>query len=542
MRTIFKFHGKAATISFSLVTAAGIAAVSLHDDSPHIFTHFPEEIRAAFNGLSRSSLAIFTIASNVFDYKYSLHGLPEGSDEYRCTMSEVHLRSAKRILKLCDANKGLYVKAGQFAAALRQVPKEYSSTLSSLQDKAVPCQFTAIKEALNRSLKKELTDIFISFDEQPIAAASIAQVHRAVLKSHEEVAVKVQYPDLERLMKVDVTTMSYLSKAVAWLFPEYRFGWIVSAFKEAISMELDFTQEARNSERTAKNFQNHKRVKVPQVFWDLTTSQVLTMEFCAGNKVDDVEFFKKEGIDPIKVAKVMSEVFANMIFVHGFVHGDPHPGNILVSREGQNGFCLDHGMYKQLKEDFRLHYCQFWKALILSDSKKIQYFGERFGVGKYFRYLPLIFTGRMIDSKSTLGKGMSIEERQMVKQELKSLKMEDISSFMESLPPDFLTILRTDGLLRSILRKLGASGRVRLLAYAKYAVYGLSAGTKSESVWSLKASLSRLNSNLNYLQLRDTGVCILDGGGQTFIDQKLHNFACCSLNFNFSSHQAMKWG
>ncbi|GMH15508.1 hypothetical protein Nepgr_017349 [Nepenthes gracilis] len=504
MRAKFRTPSKA---FLCLLTAAGVVAFSSSDYPPRFLTHFSDEIRVGFNGLARTSRAFLTIASNAVNYKYTLHGLSEDTDEYRRALSEVHLQSAKRLLKLCEANKGFYVKAGQFVAALRQVPKEYTSTLSSLQDQAIPCQFRAIKEVLTESLKKEFTDIFISFDEQPIAAASVAQVHHAVLKNHEEVAVKVQYPGLEQLMKLDITTMSFLSKAVAWLFPEYRFGWILSAFKEAIAMELDFIQEAKNSERTAKNFENDKRVKVPRVFWDLTSSKVLTMQFCTGHKVDDLEFLMKAGIDPIKVAQTLSEVFASMIFIHGFVHGDPHPGNILVSLSGPQDFILvllDHGLYRTLDEEFRLNFCQLWKALVLMDSNKIQYLGERFGIGNYFRYLPLIFTERIIDSKSALRKQMSSEERLIVRQELKSLKIEDVSSFMESLPSDFLTILRTDGLLRSIHHKLGAPRYVRLLAYSKYAIYGLSASRKS-SVLTLKVAVSRLKSNFNYLQL----MCLL---------------------------------
>ncbi|KAL9273562.1 AarF domain-containing protein [Drosera capensis] len=466
-------------LSVYTLTAAGVGAgaVSLTGDRFQYLSNLPDEPRVGLSGLVRSSRAVFTIAVNVVDYKYSLYGLVEDSDEYRRELSEVHLRSAKRVLKLCETNKGFYVKAGQFVAAPRQVPKEYSSTLSSLQDQAVPCPFKFIREVLTSNLKKDLNEIFISFDEEPIAAASIAQVHHAVLQNHEEVAVKVQYPGLKQLMRVDIAAMSFLSKAVTLLFPDYRFGWILSAFKDAIAMELDFIQEARNSERTAKNFETNKRVKVPRVLWDWTTEQVLTMQFCTGNKIDDVEYLKKAGVDPIQVAKLLSEVFASMVFIHGFVHGDPHPGNILISIELKQGFTivlLDHGIYKELDEDFRLDYCQLWRALILRNVNEIQQVGERFGIGKYFRYLPLIFTGTTIDSKSALGKGMSTEERQMVKQELKSLKMEDFSSFMESLPPDLLTILRTDGLLRSILSKLGAARHIRLLAYSKHAVDGLS--------------------------------------------------------------------
>ncbi|THG01699.1 hypothetical protein TEA_023717 [Camellia sinensis var. sinensis] len=222
-------------------------------------------------------------------------------------------------------------------------------------------------------------------------------------------------------------------------------------------------------------------------------------------QVDNLEFLREMRINPIKVAKALVEVFAEMIFVHGFVHGDPHPGNILVAPEGPNGFCLvllDHGIYKQLDEEFRLDYCQLWKALILQDSNKIQQLAERFGVGKYSRYLPLIFTGRTTESKSALGRGMSAEEKKNLKQELKSLKIEDLSSFMESLPSDFLMILRTDGILRSLLSKLGAPQRVRLLTYAKYALYGLSPKLNPETDLGAKVFSSRFMANMSYLQLR----------------------------------------
>ncbi|XP_021771019.1 uncharacterized aarF domain-containing protein kinase 1 isoform X2 [Chenopodium quinoa] len=405
-KTTLKFPSKAAKISLLLITATatGTATVDsfpLFDSSSRAITAFSDDFRAPFFAFRRSSYTFFTIASTIFDYKYSIYGLAKGSDEYRHTISEVHLRSAKRILKLCEDNKGFYVKAGQFASSLRQLPKEYTMTLSVLQDKAVPCDFNLIKEVICRNLSSEITDMFLFFDEQPLAAASIAQVHRGVLKSGEEVAVKVQYPGLERLMELDITIMSFVSHVAAWIFPEFRFGWILSMFKEAVSAELDFIQEARNSERTAKNFRNNKKVKIPRIFWDLTTSQVLTMQFCSGQKVDDLEFLKKTGMDPRKVAQALVEVFADMVFIHGFVHGDPHPGNILVSPSGQNDFTLvllDHGMYKELDEGFTRNYCRLWKALILRDMDELLHTGESLGIGSYAIYLPIIFTGRTINS------------------------------------------------------------------------------------------------------------------------------------------------
>ncbi|KAK6267433.1 hypothetical protein QUC31_018270 [Theobroma cacao] len=561
-QTVSNFPAKAKA-AFYVLTASGLCYQAASHSN---FLPFSPDT-SVFQGLLRSSRAIFTIAVTVADYKYSLYGLPKDCDECRLLLSEVHLRSAKRMLKLCEMNKGFYLKAGQFVASLRQVPKEYSLTLSSLQDQAVPCDFKVIKETIISNLGQDLSKIFIWFNEQPIAAASIAQVHHAMLKDRQEVAVKVQYPGLEKKMKLDTRIMHFVSKSVAWFFPEYRFGWLVSEFTKAVSMELDFIQEARNSETIANSFKKNKIVRVPHVFWvgtykklgyirftstlqEFTTKQVLTMQFCSGHKcvtglhisyarkflifqVDDVEFLKGMKIDPVKVskscvssffvdgetslnwvgftrfvlkvAKALVEVFAEMIFIHGFLHGDPHPGNILVSPEGRDGFSLvllDHGICKKLDEEFRLEYCQLWKALILLDSKMIQHLGERFGVGKYSRYFPVMFTGRTIDSKSGLGKEMLVEEKKKLKQDLKSLKMEDLSSFMESLPSDFLMILRTDELLRSIISKLGASKRVRLQTYGKYASHGLSRKLNPCSDLTLVVLFARLIGNIQYIHLK----------------------------------------
>ncbi|WOL03925.1 hypothetical protein Cni_G12645 [Canna indica] len=509
-RWSLKFLGRGAS-PLRLAVGIAVAGIAWNASPRHVAAADPslaspgEKISSAANGVIRSFRAIYTIGFVVVDYKYSLHALTPYSSEYRMKLSEVHLRSAKKLRKLCEANKGFYVKAGQFVSSLRQVPKEYTSILSSLQDQAIPYQFKDIEDVIARNLGKDLSKIFLAFDKQPIAAASIAQVHHGILINNQEVAVKVQYPGLEQQMKIDITTMSILSKTVSWIFPDYRFERIIQEFERAISLELDFVQEAKNSERAARNFKNNNIVRIPGVYWDLTTNSILTMQFCSGHKVDDIEFMRDSNINPREVAKSLMEIFAEMIFVHGFLHGDPHPGNILVCPEGHGGFSivlLDHGIYRELDESFRLDYCELWKALILLDAKKIKVLGEKFGVHKYSKYLPVIFTGRTIESKSALGTQLSNEEKKLLKQELHSLKMDDISSFMESLPSDFFSILRTDGLLRSIISKLGAPRHVRLLAYAKYALYGLETHQDVDHGLTVTSTVSRLKANMSYFQLR----------------------------------------
>ncbi|KAK2376901.1 protein ACTIVITY OF BC1 COMPLEX KINASE 8, chloroplastic [Trifolium repens] len=468
----FNFPAKRTTAIFILTATAATAAVATaNSDNLSPFT--ADKIRAQIHGIVRTTRAVSTVASTVVDYEFSLRGLQKHSDQYHQAISQVHLRSAERFLKLCEANKGFYVKAGQFIASQKVLPREYSSTLSSLQDQVSPLPFKVIEKVLKDNFGPDFSEKFLSIDERPIGAASIAQVHHAVLKCGQEVAIKVQYPWIEQQMHFDTRTMYFLSKTIAWLYPQYRFEWLPLAFAKTVSSELDFVQEARNSERAAKNFRNNKMVRIPHVFWELTTRQVLTMQFYTGHKIDDLDFLNEIGVDPEKVAKSLIELFAEMIFVHGYIHGDPHPGNVLVSPEGHNGFSLvllDHAVYRELDEEFREDFCQLWEALILKDSKKTMWLGERFGAGKYSRYLPIIFTGTTIESKYS--SGMSIKEKETMKHELKSLLFEDLFSFMESMPPDFIAILHVDALLRSIIRKMDVSRLIRLLTYTKYAVYG----------------------------------------------------------------------
>ncbi|XP_078444671.1 uncharacterized protein LOC144713832 isoform X2 [Wolffia australiana] len=501
----FDFFPATAKAPLYLLAGAGIAALALRPD--HDFAYFDHQFIPKIGGIGfevegvvRSSRALYAIAFVAVDYKLSLWGVERSSAEYRNKLEEIHLRSAQRLLKLCEKNKGFYVKAGQFVSSLRQVPKEYSSTLSKLQDKAIPSAFKDIKEVITRNFGRDITDLFYSFDETPIAAASIAQVHHAWLRDGQEVAVK--YPGLRQRLAVDIRTMTILSSLVSQIFPDYRFEWMITEFKRVLSSELDFLQEAKNAERTAQNFKTKKVIKVPRIFSDLTTEQILTMQFFHGKKVDDLDFLKDSGINPEKVAKALAELFSEMIFVHGFIHGDPHPGNFLVSPNKGGGFSLvvlDHGIYKELDEQFRANYCQLWKALLLMETQKILDIGEKFGLGQYAKYFPVIFTGRIFNSKSALGEQMPAEDKAKLRQQLQALTMGDFSSFMESMPPDFLAVLRTDGQLRSIMGKLGVPAHIRLQTYARYAIRGLS---NHQHGGLLKQMIYQFKTMACYLQLR----------------------------------------
>ncbi|KAL2622699.1 hypothetical protein R1flu_002904 [Riccia fluitans] len=497
---------KVATVA-SGTTAVSTAIVVL----PPTLRDLPDgtlgNLELARQGFLRSSRAVYTFAANSYDYKYTLKDYADKSEEYYRARSEVHTRAAQRILKLCEANRGFYIKAGQFLGSLKNIPKEYVTVLSVLQDQAQSWPYPLIEKVIESELGKRVRDIFAEFDEKPIAAASLAQVHRAKLLDGEEVAVKVQYPHLQEQFEIDVRTMAILSKAIALLFPDYQFEWIVPEFEKGLSRELDFEQEGKNAEQTAKNFAKKDHVKIPHIKWDLSSKRVLTMEFMHGFKITDLEKLQEAGIDRLQVAELLVEVFAEMVFCHGYVHGDPHPGNMFVQPRdkgrGKRNFdlvLLDHGQYRELDEGFRSDYCRLWKALILLDGNELEEVGNRLGAGHYYRYLPVIFTGRPLNSKAGLGRGMSEEEKDQLRDELRNFTMGDVSQFMEGLPRDFLTVLRTDGLLRSITSVLGAPSRMRLIVNARYAVVGFAQqhrGDPANQGWK-----AYIKANYNYSNLR----------------------------------------
>ncbi|KAG0628313.1 hypothetical protein M758_1G017700 [Ceratodon purpureus] len=467
------------------------------------------DVFSAGRGFVRSSRAVYTFAVNTLDYKVSLRGYEEKSDEYYDARDKVHERAAKRLLRLCEKNRGFYIKAGQFIASMQQVPKQFVSTLSVLQDKVSFWSFKDMEVVFLEEFGKDVQELFASFNEQPIAAASLAQVHRAVLKDGQEVAVKVQYPGLQEQFSTDIATMAVLSKALAWLFPDYQFEWLVPEFEKGSLKELDFIQEADNAERSAKSFAHKQGVRIPRIFRELSTRRVLTMQFMEGCKVDDISSLEKAGVDPKEVAASLVDIFAEMIFCHGFVHGDPHPGNLLVyrdpSRSGKHNFdivILDHGLYRDLDEKFRENFCRFWRALVLLDEDEILETGRNLGAGQYARYLPVIFTGRGISSKASFGQGMTPEEQKVMREEVRRFTMGDVSEWLQGLDREFLTVLRTDGLVRSIANRLGASRKERLMAYVKNAVLGLSLQHPGEPSLYEQGFIAYTRAKLDYVHLR----------------------------------------
>jgi ubiquinone biosynthesis protein len=276
-----------------------------------------------------------------------------------------------------------YIKFGQWLSVRPDfVPPDIIQELEKLQDRLPPVPFATIKRTVERELKKPIEEAFADFDQYPLSTASIAQVHRAVLKSGEHVAVKVQHPNLRRKFTVDLAVIRSLSDWAVARFPHlalHRPDDLITSFKNILMDEIDFMLEGKNQERIARNFERTPWMRIPRVYWDYTTEKVLVMEYLDGFKLKEEEFFDKWQLDRKRLAARLSRSMFRQIFKHGIFHSDPHPGNILFMRGNHIGL-IDFGIVAKHGDDLRNKFLDWFYASIYRD---VDLFEETFlAVGK----------------------------------------------------------------------------------------------------------------------------------------------------------------
>ncbi|XP_015116584.1 uncharacterized aarF domain-containing protein kinase 1 [Diachasma alloeum] len=414
--------------------------------------------------LSRAAYSVFVIGSHYQKTVYS-SSLPKDSPEYLKLKSSAHSFGAARLLELCCANKGVYIKVGQHVGALDYLlPKEYVQTLKILHSKAPQSSFNDVLIVLKEDFKQNPYDIFASIDPEPLGAASLAQVHRAVLKDGETVAIKVQHRSVKTNSYVDIKTMAALVKICSWVFPEFKFDWLVDETKKNIPRELNFYHEGQNAEKVQAMFRHYKWLKIPIIHWTLSTPRVLTMEFIEGGQVNDLDYVYQNNINPYEISEKLGRLYSHMIFITGFVHSDPHPGNILVKKNQMNEaeiVLLDHGLYAELSNEFRWAYSKLWMAILNKDKEGMKRYCADLGVGDLYGLLACMVSGRTWD---TIMAGVektkySKNEKEMFQNEVPNL-LPQISEVLERVNRQMLLILKTNDLIRSIEHTLGTSQRM----------------------------------------------------------------------------------
>jgi ubiquinone biosynthesis protein len=249
-----------------------------------------------------------------------------------------------------------FIKLGQLLSTRADLlPPEYRTALAKLQDAAPAIPTDVVQEIIAAELHTSTSDAVASFHAEPLACASVGQAHLATLQDGTEVVVKVRRPNVVEVMAQDLEIIqnfaaraSRRSKAAA----SYDLAGLADEFVQTLRAQLDYLQEARNAERFAANFAGDSSVQIPRVFWDLTTSRVITLERIRGMKVTDIAALDEAGLDRHDLAQRAAQIVAKMVFEDGFFHADPHPGNFFIEPDGRVGI-VDFGMVGTLDDALR---------------------------------------------------------------------------------------------------------------------------------------------------------------------------------------------
>ena len=368
-----------------------------------------------------------------------------------------HRRSAELIYRTALRLQGWLVKACQFIGTRADIlPQEYIEVLSRLHDRVPPRPFAVIRKHLEAEIKQPLEKVFSSFTPEPIAAASLAQVHEATLHDGQRVAVKVQYPDIAALVDLDLRSVGFFVEWLARLEPRYDFRFILNELRRYIPLELDFVHEGHNAEAVARNFAARgDDALVPRIYWEYTTPCLLVMEFMEGIKVTEVEALRRAGIDTRAVAQKLTEAYLRQILLDGLFHADPHPGNLLV-QPGPRLVFLDFGLTKDLPPEFPAEMARLTTAIVRQDAAEIV---------ASFRRLGFVTKNGGSESLLVLGEallGHSVKENKAYADpEMVERFNGEVSQAMRkdpivAAPSDLVLVGRVMGLLSGVGKQLGS--------------------------------------------------------------------------------------
>ena len=391
-----------------------------------------------------------------------------------------HEFCGKTLLKLCQNNGGVYTKIGQHLAAMAHViPTEITAHLKSLQEECPKQPIENILKVLESELDekklKEISDIVA----EPVGTASIAQVHKAKLNGHE-VVIKVQHIDIAENAENDIKLLTWACNVIkqSKLFGhKFNLHWLVKELGVLIEDEINFIKEASNATEAKRNHGHLPWLVIPRVYQEYTTKRVLIMDYEEGSSVDDVNFYEQENVDPRVIIDRISYLFNEMIFIKGFLHSDPHAGNLRVRKCGPIGpvqiILLDHGQYKRLNSVFHHNYCNFLNAIMTSDAPNILKYAANLDIKKesLAKQLACMMTGmswEQIENSTMVVSGRSHDSTWGSKdgktKELVERHLDKALEILETIPPELTIIMKSNDLIRCLEHKLtdGTSPEVYL--------------------------------------------------------------------------------
>ncbi|KAI9487186.1 MAG: ABC1 family-domain-containing protein [Benjaminiella poitrasii] len=483
----------AAIVSLSTTITVGIGGTLLYKTN--------EQFRHVINALERSMIAGTVGIKVALDYHHTLSNQYEDEKSYEVAKSACHQRCAKRVLVAIQRLGGVYVKLGQHISVMQYLlPNEWCQTMRVLQDQCDPTSPEDIRALFLSDLNMPIEEVFDEFEWTPLGVASLAQVHRARLsekstqllkdnqqdgwidKEYRWVAVKLQHPYLDEYCQLDMDTVSFIFEIIKRVFPNFGFDWFAEEMRESIPKELDFVHETQNARRVEANFAEERSrhntpLVIPKVLW--AKRRIMCMEFIHGSRIDDLDYMKKYNINPKEVSAELTRVFSEMIFLHGFVHCDPHPGNVFIrpakhpksSKHNFDLVLLDHGLYRELSTELRLNYAHLWTSLINADEEGIREYSYRVGGTDIYQLFACMLTGREWDkiSQSDLNSTREVAEVGRMSEGALTY-LTEVTNILGKLPRPVLLLLKTNDLLRHVDEKLNkvADDRITYVIMGTY--------------------------------------------------------------------------
>ena len=284
------------------------------------------------------------------------------------------LTEPERLVKALEELGPTFIKLGQMLSTRPDIlPPDYLKALTKLQDNVPGIPYDEVERLVATETCRLPADVFAEFDREPLAAASLAQVHRAKLATGEEVAVKVQRPGIATVIEGDLAILASVAKFIERHQPDlaiYDPVGLVAEFDRSLRLELDFVHEGQNADICRRNFADDKTVAIPKIYWDYTTRRLLVLELFTGVKATDAAGLGQSGVDRHKLGQSGGRVYMRMIFEHGFFQPDPHPGNLVVMSDGRLGV-IDYGMFSRIDDETRDLLVDMLLAAYRQDSNRL---------------------------------------------------------------------------------------------------------------------------------------------------------------------------
>lgn len=418
----------------------------------------PGGARRVWDRVYRSGRIGFTALCVWLRYKTpSWYDRLRGADPDARDKSGIHARNALQIFNTAVSMRGMLIKMCQVVGTRSDVfPPEYVHKLSECHDRLPPRAFAEVRAVVEAELGKSLGEVFRTFAETPVAAASLAQVHEARLVSGERVAVKVQYPDIDHIIRADLRA----SRRVCQIYERFdseplELLPLLDELQAHLSMELDFRREVESADRVRELFSDEPYVHIPQFHHALCTRRVIVMEFVEGIKVTDKAAMLVAGIEIDRLMNRLMRTFNKMILALGFFHADPHPGNILVTRadDGEPGFILlDFGLAKELPDGFGMGLFELmFSMMTFNEAAMLRAFDELgFRTANDDKTTFLAIAQRMI-GRSDTGSFQGEFTEEMTDEMFEAIR----DNPLVQVPTDFVLVARAYALLSGIANTLG---------------------------------------------------------------------------------------